>query len=76
MTKIYTVLEIKKAGKSREEMEWEVNNELCPVIREMFPTYDDVKIWVPVIRNKLQKENEDSDEDIEEPWPEEPQPPS
>ena len=66
MTKIYTVLEIRKAGKSREEMESELNNEICPLIREVFPTYDDVKIWAPVFRNKLQEGKENSDEDLEE----------
>ena len=66
MTKIYTVLEIRKAGKSREEMESELNNEICPLIREMLPTYDDVKIWAPVFRNKLQEGKENSDEDLEE----------
>ncbi len=65
MTKIYTVLEIKKSRKSKEVMESELNNEICPIIREMFPTYDDVKIWAPVIRNKLQEEKEDSGEDMD-----------
>ncbi len=67
MTKIYTILEIKKTGKSKEEMNSELLNEICPIIREMFPTYDDVKIWAPVIKDWSQEENENPGEDIEEP---------
>jgi formylglycine-generating enzyme required for sulfatase activity len=75
MTKIYTVLEIRKPGKSREEMESELLNEIGPVIRQMFPTYDDVKIWAPLIRDRLQDEEEDPGEDADEPSPEESLPP-
>lgn len=74
MTKIYTELEIKKAGKSREEMESELKNEICPIIRGMFSTYDDVKIWAPVIKDRLQEE-EDPGEDMDEPVLEESRPP-
>jgi formylglycine-generating enzyme required for sulfatase activity len=66
MTKIYTTLEIKKAGKSKEEMDSELKNEICPIIRQMFSTYDDVKIWAPVIKDRLQEENETPGEDIDE----------
>ena len=75
MTNIYTVLEIKKPGKSREEMESELKNEIGPIIRAMFPTYDDVKIWAPLPRNKPQDENEIPDEGADEPEPEETEPP-
>jgi formylglycine-generating enzyme required for sulfatase activity/DNA-binding CsgD family transcriptional regulator len=67
MTKIYTILEIKKTGKSKEEMDSELKNEICPIIREMFPTYDDVKIWAPVIKGRPQEEDENPSEEIEEP---------
>ena len=67
MTKIYTILEIKKTGKSKEEMNSELSNEICPIIREMFPTYDDVKIWAPMIKDRSQDENENPGEDIDEP---------
>lgn len=75
MTKIYTVLEIKQPGKSREEMESELINEIGPIIREMFPTYDDVKIWVPILKNRVQEEKENPPEDMDEPELEETQPP-
>ena len=45
MTKIYTVVEIRKPGKSRKEMESELKNEIGPIIRQMFNSYDDIKIW-------------------------------
>lgn len=67
MTKIYTVLEIKQRGKSREAMESELKNEIGPIIREMFPTYDDVKIWAPAVRSKTQGEKEAPDEERDEP---------
>lgn len=67
MSNIYTILEIRKTGKSKEEMDSELKNEICPIIREMFNTYDDVKIWAPVIGGRSQEENEDPGEDIEEP---------
>jgi formylglycine-generating enzyme required for sulfatase activity/DNA-binding CsgD family transcriptional regulator len=66
MTKIYTELEIKKTRKSKEEMNSELQNEICPIIREMFKTYDDVKIWAPVIKDRLQEENENAGEDSDE----------
>jgi formylglycine-generating enzyme required for sulfatase activity len=75
MTKIYTILEIKKAGKSKEEMESELKNEICPIIREMFSTYDEVKIWAPVIKDRLQEEKESPAKDMDEPILDESQPP-
>lgn len=67
MTNIYTVLEIKKPGKSKEEMNSELQNEICPIIREMFATYDDVKIWAPVIKDRSQDRNEDAGDDTDQP---------
>jgi formylglycine-generating enzyme required for sulfatase activity len=75
MTRIYTVLEIKKPSKTREAMESELKNEIGPIIRAMFPTYDDVKIWAPVPRNTTQGEKEVPDEDADEPEAEETVPP-
>jgi len=74
MTKIYTVLGIKKAGKSKEEMESELKNEICPIIRKMFSSYDDVKIWAPIIKDRSLEE-ENPGEDMEEPEAEESRPP-
>jgi formylglycine-generating enzyme required for sulfatase activity/DNA-binding CsgD family transcriptional regulator len=67
MTKIYTVLGIRKTGKSKEEMNSELQNEICPIIREMFNTYDDVKIWAPVIKDRLLEDNDNAREDGDEP---------
>jgi formylglycine-generating enzyme required for sulfatase activity/DNA-binding CsgD family transcriptional regulator len=75
MTKIYKILEIKKSGKSKEEMESELKNEICPIIREMFSSYDEVKIWAPVIKDRLQEEKENPSKDVDEPPLEESQPP-
>ena len=50
MTKIYKILEITEPGKSKEEMDSELKNEICPIIRQMFHTIDDVKIWAPSIK--------------------------
>jgi len=75
MTKIYTTLEIRRPGKSKEEMESELKNEICPIIRGMFNSYDDVKIWAPVVRDRSQQERESLDESMDEPVPEVSQPP-
>lgn len=75
MTKIYTTLEIRRPGKSKEEMESELKNEICPIIRSMFNTYDEVKIWAPVVRDRSQEERENLDESMDEPVPEASQPP-
>jgi eukaryotic-like serine/threonine-protein kinase len=75
MTKVYTVLEIRKPGKSREEMESELQNEIGPIIRSMFSSYDDVKIWAPVIKDRQQEEKEDPGEDMDEPELEDSRPP-
>ena len=47
MTKVYKLLEISEPGKSKEEMDSELKNEICPIIRQMFTTFDEVKIWAP-----------------------------
>jgi formylglycine-generating enzyme required for sulfatase activity/DNA-binding CsgD family transcriptional regulator len=75
MSNIYKTLEIKKPGKSKEEMESELKNEICPIIRKMFNTYDDVKIWAPVIKRASQEEKENPDENLHEPALEESRPP-
>jgi formylglycine-generating enzyme required for sulfatase activity/DNA-binding CsgD family transcriptional regulator len=62
MTKIYTILEIRKSGKSKEEMDSELKNEICPIIRQMFSTPEAVNLWAPVIKDGLQEENENPDE--------------
>ncbi len=56
MTKIYKILEISGPGKSKEEMDSELKNEICPVIRQMFDTFDDVKTWAPSIKKNSDKE--------------------
>ncbi len=67
MTKIYTILEIRKSGKSKEVMDSELKNEICPIIRQMFSTPEDVNLWAPVIKDGLPEEDEDPDEAREEP---------
>ena len=71
MTRIYTVLEIRKPGKSREQMESELIHEIGPIIRELFPTYDHAKYWAPILKNGAQDEKEDPDEGMDEPESEE-----
>jgi formylglycine-generating enzyme required for sulfatase activity len=75
MTNIYTILEIRQPGKSKEEMDSELKNEICPIIRKMFSSIDDIKTWAPVIKNTSQKNKENISEDIEEPLREESHPP-
>ena len=50
MTKIYKILEISEPGKSKEEMDSELKNEICPIIRQMFHSIDDVRIWAPSLK--------------------------
>jgi formylglycine-generating enzyme required for sulfatase activity len=57
MTKIYKILEISEPGKSKEELDSELKNEICPIIRQMFRDFDDVKLWAPSIK-KTQNEIE------------------
>ena len=75
MTKIYKVLDIKGPGISKEEMDSVLKNEFCPVIRQMFHTFDDVKIWAPIKKETVQDEKEDFEEDFHEPEKEETKPP-
>jgi len=56
MTKIYKVLEITALGKSKEEMDSELKNEICPIIRQMFQTIDDVKTWAPSFKKTPNEE--------------------
>jgi formylglycine-generating enzyme required for sulfatase activity/DNA-binding CsgD family transcriptional regulator len=60
MTKIYKILEITGPGKSKEEMDSELKNEICPIIRQKFPTYDDIKIWAPSTKKTPDKEKEEA----------------
>jgi formylglycine-generating enzyme required for sulfatase activity/DNA-binding CsgD family transcriptional regulator len=69
MTRIYRILEIAGPAKSKEEMDSELKNEICPIIRQMFPTVDDVKTWAPSAKTT-------SDEEKEEPAPPYQPPPS
>jgi len=69
MTKIYKILEITAPGKSKEEMDSELKNEIGPIIRQMFHTIDDVKIWAP-------SKKKAPDEEIEKPEPPYHPPPS
>ena len=75
MTKIYTILEIKKPGKSKEEMDSELKREICPIIRKMFKTIDEINVWAPEIKDTFQYEKENHAEKMEEPVWEETQPP-
>jgi formylglycine-generating enzyme required for sulfatase activity/DNA-binding CsgD family transcriptional regulator len=50
MTKIYKILQISAVGKTKEEMDSELKNEICPTIRQMFTTIDDVNTWAPLIK--------------------------
>jgi len=59
MTKIYKILEIAGPDKSKEEMDSELKNEICPFIRERFQTFDDVKTWAPAIRKTPDEEKEE-----------------
>jgi formylglycine-generating enzyme required for sulfatase activity len=56
MTKIYKILDIAVPGKSKEEMDSELKNEVCPIIRQMFQSIDDVKTWAPSIKKLTDEE--------------------
>ena len=71
MTKIYTILEIKTPGKSKDEMDSELKNEICPIIRKMFNSIDEVKIWAPVLKDISQGNNEAIEDDLDDPEPKE-----
>jgi formylglycine-generating enzyme required for sulfatase activity len=75
MTKIYKILEITGPSKSKEEMDSELKNEICPIIRQLFQTIDDVKIWAPS-KKTLTDEKGNLEGEIKEPeGKEEPVPP-
>jgi len=59
MTKIYKILEITGPGKSKEEMDSELKNEICPIIRQKFLTFDDIKTWAPSTKKIPDEENEE-----------------
>jgi formylglycine-generating enzyme required for sulfatase activity len=75
MTKIYTLLEIKTPGKSKEELDSELKNEICPIIREMFNSFDDIKVWAPIKKDTLQEKEERLDDYIDVTEQEKSQPP-
>ena len=75
MTNIYTVLEIKQPGKSKDEMDSELKNDICPIIRQKFTSIDELKTWAPAITNTSQKKKEIIADHIEEPLREESQAP-
>lgn len=51
MSKIYKMLEISGPGKTKEEMDSELKNEIGPLIRQMFQSIDDVRVWAPSSKN-------------------------
>ncbi len=52
MTNIYAILGIRETGKSKNEMDSELKNEICPIIRDMFSSYEDINIWAPQLSYK------------------------
>ena len=58
MTKIYKLLDISEPGKSKEEMDSELKNEICPVIRHMFSSIDDIRLWAPFVKKTPDEEKE------------------
>jgi formylglycine-generating enzyme required for sulfatase activity/DNA-binding CsgD family transcriptional regulator len=59
MTKIYKILEITGPGKSKEEMDSELKNEICPIIRQMFQSIDDIKTWAPSTKKSLEQNRDE-----------------
>ena len=64
MSKIYKTLEISEPGKSKEEMDSELKNEICPIIRQMFNSIDDIRIWAPSLKRIPDEQQEKQEEDI------------
>lgn len=60
MTKIYKILEISRTGKSKEEMDSELKNEIGPIIRQMFGSFDDLKTWAPSTKITQVSEKEEA----------------
>jgi formylglycine-generating enzyme required for sulfatase activity len=76
MTKIYKILGISAPGKSKEQMDSELKNEICPLVRQMFHSLDDINVWAPDLRNGQAAAAEaKKDEEGIEPPGEEPRPP-
>jgi formylglycine-generating enzyme required for sulfatase activity/DNA-binding CsgD family transcriptional regulator len=75
MTKIYKTLEIKGTGKSKEEMDSELKIEICPIIRQMFTSYDEVKLWAPPRKYTQEEKIENLDDELDEPESEASRPP-
>ena len=75
MTRIYEILEIKQPGKSREEMDSELKNEIGPIIRSMFSSPDELKTWARVFPDISNEEKEDLPEATVEPVIETPRSP-
>jgi formylglycine-generating enzyme required for sulfatase activity/DNA-binding CsgD family transcriptional regulator len=69
MTKIYRILEISAPGKSKEEMDSELKNEIGPIIRQMFPTVEAIKTWAPSVRRPPDEEEEEGTEPPYQPPP-------
>ena len=67
MTKIYKILEIKRPDKSKEAMDSELKNEICPLIRKMFTTYDEVKVWAPIKKGAGQEKTPNLEAEIAKP---------
>jgi hypothetical protein len=67
MTEIYKILEISAPGKSKEEMDSELKNEIGPIIRQMFRTVDEIKIWAPSKKKSPSDEAEQTEDKIQEP---------
>jgi formylglycine-generating enzyme required for sulfatase activity len=57
MTNIYDVLEIRQPGKSKAVMDSELKNEICPLVRKMFNSLAEVKVWAPLHSTVARKED-------------------
>lgn len=64
MSKIYSVLGITPPGISKEEMDSELKNEICPIIRKLFDTFDDVNLWASAQNSVSHERIEQHEEDI------------
>lgn len=65
MTKTYKVLEIKGASKSKEDMDSELKNEICPIIRQMFTSFDEVRLWAPLRKDTPDENGENLDDEFD-----------
>ena len=64
MTRIYDVLEIRQPDKSKEEMDSELKNEICPLVRKMFSSFTEVNLWAPLRTGAAQEDGDDQEEDL------------